>query len=76
MAQSNDIIVPFIGGTAKFLNASSFLSKSGQMIALGDRIEVYTDRKEPAKFSKESFLRMLECVDNHEDVKAWLGLVE
>lgn len=73
----DDIIIPFMGGTIKFLKAIDWVGKTGAPGHLDDRVEVYGDTKTPSRMSPRQFHTMLEAIENREDVKAWLSaLVE
>lgn len=74
MSSNGSIIVPFLGGTVKFLEASTFTARDGRLVALADRIEIYVDRKEPAKMSREQLNAVLDVIDRREDVRQWLDV--
>lgn len=69
---TEDIVIPFVGGTIKFLHAIDYIRKNGTPGHLNDRIEIYGDTRTPATLTPGQFHTMLEAIQNRDDVRAWL----
>lgn len=68
----DDIIVPFLGGTIKFLKAIDYVRKNGSPGHLDDRVEIYGDTRTPAVMTPSQFSTMIKAIENRDDIMNWL----
>lgn len=74
MANNGDLIVPYMGGTVKFLKASSFVGKDGRPVNLDDRIQIYGERRDPANLTIQQVRELYQMIYDREDLQKWLDI--
>lgn len=74
MSKNGDLIVPYMGGTIKFLRASSFTGKDGRPVILDDRIQIFGERRDPANLTPVQVRELYKIIDERDDVRTWIDL--
>lgn len=71
---NGNIIVPFVGGTVKFLKQSSFVSpRDGRMVSMPDRVEIYGQTSKAIRLPKETLATLMTIIDERPDVREWMS---